>query len=79
MLPNGRFSRLAELPNTRCLSLTYLPCRSNIVQLLTQVSEPEKWVDAMADAGVSQFIFHIEATQNPVELIESIKAKGMKV
>jgi hypothetical protein len=47
--------------------------------LHSQVSEPEKWVDAMADAGVSQFIFHIETTETPVELIEKIKAKGMKV
>lgn len=25
------------------------------------VSEPEKWVDDFADAGASQYCFHIEA------------------
>jgi hypothetical protein len=33
----------------------------------------------MADAGVSQFIFHIEATQNPGDLIAKVRAAGMKV
>lgn len=43
------------------------------------VSEPEKWVDEMADAGANQYTFHIEATQNPTELIKKIKGRGMKV
>eukprot|EP00128_Syssomonas_multiformis_P005492 Colp12_sorted_trinity150504_noHs@27386 len=42
------------------------------------VSEPEKWVDDMADAGGDQFTFHIEATKDPVALIHQIKAAGMK-
>lgn len=40
------------------------------------VSEPEKWVEPMANAGASQFIFHIEATENPAALIARIKNKG---
>ena len=43
------------------------------------VSEPERWVDDMCDAGANSYVFHIEATQNPVELIKQIRAKGMEV
>lgn len=42
------------------------------------VSEPEKWVDEMAEAGANQYTFHIEATKNPSDLIKKIKATGMK-
>ncbi|KAJ3117517.1 hypothetical protein HDU96_006446 [Phlyctochytrium bullatum] len=42
------------------------------------VSEPEKWVDDFAKAGANMYTFHIEATKNPVELIDKIKSKGMK-
>ena len=42
------------------------------------VSEPEKWVNDMADAGADQFTFHIEATTSPVALIRSVKKNGMK-
>ncbi|KAI6653793.1 hypothetical protein LOD99_3297 [Oopsacas minuta] len=43
------------------------------------VSEPEKWVDDMCDAGANSYVFHIEAAKNPVELIKLIRAKGMEV
>lgn len=43
------------------------------------VSEPEKWVNDMADAGADQFTFHLEATSDPKKLIEQIQAAGMKV
>lgn len=43
------------------------------------VSEPEKWVDDIADAGANQYTFHLEATSNPEALIKQIKDKGMKV
>ena len=42
------------------------------------VSEPEKWVNDMADAGADQFTFHIEATNKPVALIRTVKKNGMK-
>ncbi|XP_044178706.1 ribulose-phosphate 3-epimerase-like [Acropora millepora] len=43
------------------------------------VANPEKWVNDMADAGADQYTFHIEATDNPIALIEQIKKAGMKV
>jgi ribulose-phosphate 3-epimerase len=49
------------------------------------VSEPAKWIQAVADAvgaGESkpaQFTFHIEATDDPKAVIEQIRATGMKV
>ena len=43
------------------------------------VSNPAQWVDDMADAGVDRFTFHVEATDKHKELINAVKAKGMKV
>eukprot|EP00732_Lithocolla_globosa_P005664 Lithocolla_globosa_v1_NODE_6008_length_1150_cov_22.538813.p1 type:complete len:266 gc:universal NODE_6008_length_1150_cov_22.538813:241-1038(+) len=43
------------------------------------VSEPEKWVNDIADAGGDQFTFHLESTENPNALIKQIRAVGMKV
>ena len=49
------------------------------------VAEPEKWVQPVADAvgagdgKPAQYTFHIEATDDPKAIIESIRAAGMKV
>lgn len=43
------------------------------------VSEPEKWVTDIKEAGGDQFTFHLESTTNPQALIEQIRAAGMKV
>ncbi|ODV85777.1 hypothetical protein CANARDRAFT_27868 [[Candida] arabinofermentans NRRL YB-2248] len=42
------------------------------------VSEPERWVEQVANFGGSQFTFHYESTTNPTELIALIKKNGMK-
>ncbi|KAF8511696.1 Ribulose-phosphate 3-epimerase [Gautieria morchelliformis] len=42
------------------------------------VSDPEKWVDDIADAGGSLYCFHLEATQRPRALIDAIHVKGMR-
>mmetsp|Transcript_16574 Transcript_16574/g.24934 ORF Transcript_16574/g.24934 Transcript_16574/m.24934 type:complete len:249 (+) Transcript_16574:111-857(+) len=46
------------------------------------VSNPEKWVDDMADAGTNNFTFHVEVKENGVDVgavISAVKSKGMKV
>lgn len=43
------------------------------------VSNPEDFIAPMADAGVDQFTFHIEAAKDTPALIKAIKAAGMKV
>ncbi|KAK7092266.1 ribulose-phosphate 3-epimerase-like [Littorina saxatilis] len=43
------------------------------------VDNPERWVEAMADAGASMYTFHYEATSDPVACIRKIKEAGMKV
>jgi len=43
------------------------------------VAEPERWVEDMEKAGADQYTFHIEATNNPLELCRKIKEAGMKV
>jgi ribulose-phosphate 3-epimerase len=43
------------------------------------VSKPEQWVGDIADAGGDQFTFHLEATREPLALIQQIRDAGMKV
>ncbi|TFK77199.1 ribulose-5-phosphate 3-epimerase [Pluteus cervinus] len=42
------------------------------------VSNPEQWVNDIADAGGALYCFHLEATDDPLPLIDAIHAKGMK-
>jgi len=42
------------------------------------VSEPEKWVNDIADAGGALYCFHLEATSEPVSLIRTIHKRNMK-
>ncbi|EJD03887.1 Ribulose-phosphate 3-epimerase [Fomitiporia mediterranea MF3/22] len=42
------------------------------------VSEPERWVDDIANAGGKLYCFHIEATNAPIPLIQKIRDRGMK-
>jgi len=46
------------------------------------VTNPEKWVEDMANAGADIFTFHVEVTsvgEDLTPLINNIKSKGMKV
>ncbi|KAI9251039.1 ribulose-phosphate 3-epimerase [Sporodiniella umbellata] len=42
------------------------------------VSNPSQWVDDIAQAGGDMYTFHIEATNDPLALIDQIHAAGMK-
>ncbi|KAF9270181.1 ribulose-5-phosphate 3-epimerase [Marasmius fiardii PR-910] len=42
------------------------------------VSQPEKWVNDVADAGGALYCFHIEATSDPISLIKAIRDRNMK-
>jgi len=42
------------------------------------VSQPEKWVDDIADAGGALYCFHIEATSDALALIDTIHKRDMK-
>jgi len=42
------------------------------------VSEPEKWVNDIADAGGALYCFHLEATRNAISLIHAIHERNMK-
>jgi ribulose-phosphate 3-epimerase len=63
-------------PVIKCLRQN-LPLPSFDVHLM--VTEPEKWIDDMADAGATIFTFHIEAQGNPLQIINRVKSRGMKV
>jgi len=42
------------------------------------VSEPEKWVNDIANAGGALYCFHIEATSDPLSLISAIHGRKMR-
>jgi len=42
------------------------------------VSQPEKWVNDIADADGSLYCFHIEATSDAISLIRAIHGRNMK-
>jgi len=42
------------------------------------VSQPENWVDDIAEAGGALYCFHLEATDNPLQLIAKIRDRHMK-
>ncbi|OCH94780.1 ribulose-5-phosphate 3-epimerase [Obba rivulosa] len=42
------------------------------------VSQPEKWVDDIANAGGSLYCFHIEAASDPLAIIDAIHSRKMK-
>jgi len=41
------------------------------------IEHPEKWIKDFKDAGANQITFHLEATENPVKVIEAIKEAGL--
>jgi len=43
------------------------------------IVHPEKYVSRFAKAGADILTFHYETTENPLEVIELIKAEGIKV
>jgi len=43
------------------------------------VSKPDQWVEPMADAGATQYTFHIEASDDIPKTIQKIRQAGMKV
>lgn len=43
------------------------------------VSNPNLWVEPMADAGVNQYTFHVEAVKNVSQLCRKVREIGMKV
>lgn len=43
------------------------------------ISEPEKYIDALIDAGADGITFHIEAAKDPMECINLIRNRGKMV
>lgn len=53
-------------------------CPNKFFDCHMMVSEPEKWVVPIAEAGGDQFTFHFESTNDPMGLIKLIKGAGMR-
>ncbi|XP_044758843.1 ribulose-phosphate 3-epimerase [Coccinella septempunctata] len=53
--------------------------RNTFFEAHMMVDEPEKWVEPMADAGINQYTFHVEATKDVFPLCRRIKEAGMQV
>lgn len=61
-------------PVVKCLRpITTLPLDVHLM-----IDEPEKYVDAFADAGADYLTIHVEATQNPGDVIQKIRNAGVK-
>ncbi|XP_077301598.1 ribulose-phosphate 3-epimerase [Arctopsyche grandis] len=43
------------------------------------VSNPEQWIEAMADAGVNQYTFHIEPVKDIEAVCRKVREAGMRV
>lgn len=68
-------------PVIKCLRQHFSPS-TTIFDVHLMVSNPEKWVSDMADAGANIFTFHVEVDlshDQMLALITDIKDKGMKV
>ena len=47
------------------------------VEAHLMVEKPEEWMERICDAGCDQFLFHIEATKVPLDIIRYVHARGL--
>lgn len=52
---------------------------NKLLDVHIMIVDPEKYVKRFAGAGAEMLTFHYEATENPLEVIEMIRAEGIKV
>ncbi|ODV88728.1 hypothetical protein CANCADRAFT_28544 [Tortispora caseinolytica NRRL Y-17796] len=64
-------------PVVQCLRKA-IPKGETFFDCHIMVSNPKQWVDDFAKAGADQYTFHVEATENPSELVDYIKSRGMR-
>ena len=53
-------------------------CRK-LIDVHIMIVQPEKYVKRFAQAGAEMLTFHYEATENPQQIIDMIRAEGIKV
>ena len=51
---------------------------NKLLDVHIMIVNPEKYVQRFARAGAEMLTFHYEATENPLEVIEMIRAEGIK-
>ncbi len=52
---------------------------NKLLDVHIMIVNPEKYVQRFARAGAEMLTFHYEAAENPLEIIEMIRAEGIKV
>lgn len=52
---------------------------NKLLDVHIMIVDPEKYVKRFARVGAEMLTFHYEATENPLEVIEMIRAEGIKV
>lgn len=52
---------------------------SKLIDVHLMIVQPEKYVTRFCEAGAQMLTFHLEATEQPLEVIEKIRAAGVKV
>ena len=50
-----------------------------VLDIHMMVSNPDRWIDLMADNGADSYTFHVEATEDPHAIIDKVHGRGMKV
>jgi ribulose-phosphate 3-epimerase len=49
------------------------------IEVHLMVSEPAGWARRFCDAGADMILFHLEATSNPMEVIDVVRSEGRSV
>lgn len=70
--PNLSFCSATVRDLRRHLPHAFLDCH-------LMVTNPEGWIVDFAKAGASNFVFHIEASTNPIEVCRKVRESGMQV
>jgi ribulose-phosphate 3-epimerase len=52
---------------------------TKLIDVHLMIVQPERYVDRFCEAGAQMLTFHLEATEKPLEVIEKIRAAGVKV
>src|SRR5512137_766755 len=51
-------------------------CSPLVFDCHLMICNPERYIEAFAEAGANHLTFHVEATEDPVKLIDRIRALG---
>jgi len=67
------------VPNKTIQALTLKKALPKMdMQIHLMAKKPHTYINKFARIGAAEFIFHVEATKNPVDVLEKVRSAGMK-